>query len=340
MAAECVSCHVRLNANRSLKYLNRHIRTCPARGRSRASVNQDELSPVLTNVEVQFPEYGSKILKCSSGDRTPVDPCVSASPAQKRMDPKKDRNTSSTQTLHSMSNRSRTIINQDELSPVLTNVEVQFSEYGSKFLKCSSGDRTPVDRCVSASLAQKGMDPKKDKNMSSAQTLHSMSYRSRTSINQDELSPVLTNVEVQFSEYGNKFLKCSSGDRTPGDRCVSASPAQKGMDPKNDRNMSSAQTMHSMSRKFDQEASFQELSKMIILHGHPLSIVEHEEMRSFAKFLNPEFNVASSIDVEEYSTTLFQKLKADLHQKIAQSHRVSLSASLCTPHALMDLSPQ
>ena len=54
MAAECVSCHVRLNANRSLKYLNRHIRTCPARGRSRASVNQDELSPVLTNVEVQL----------------------------------------------------------------------------------------------------------------------------------------------------------------------------------------------------------------------------------------------------------------------------------------------
>ena len=161
MAAECVSCHVRLNANRSLKYLNRHIRTCPARGRSRASVNQDELSPVLTNVEVQFPEYGSRILKCSSGDRTPVDRCVSASPAQKRMDPKKDRNTSSTQTLHSMSNRSRTSINQDELSPMLTNVEVQFSEYGSKFLKCSSGNRTPVDRCVPALPAQKRMDPRR-----------------------------------------------------------------------------------------------------------------------------------------------------------------------------------
>ena len=47
---------------------------------------------------------------------------------------------------------------------------------------------------------------------------------------------------------------------------------------------------------------------MIILHGHQLSIVEHEEMRSFAKSLNPEFNMASSIDVEEYSTILFQKL--------------------------------
>jgi hypothetical protein len=88
-----------------------------------------------------------------------------------------------------------------------------------------------------------------------------------------------------------------------------------------------------MSRKFDQEASCQELTKMIILHGHPLTIVEHEEMRSFAKSLNPKFNMASSIDVEEYSTILFQKLKADLHQKISlSSHRVSLSASLCTPH--------
>jgi len=55
-------------------------------------------------------------------------------------------------------------------------------------------------------------------------------------------------------------------------------------------------------------------------------------MRSFAKSLNPEFNMTSSIDVEEYSTILFQKLKADLHQKIPQSHGVFLSASLCTPH--------
>jgi len=71
---------------------------------------------------------------------------------------------------------------------------------------------------------------------------------------------------------------------------------------------------------------------MIILRGHLLSIVEHKEMRSFAKSLNPEFNMTSSIDVEEYSTILFQKLKADLHQKIPQSHGVFLSASLCTPH--------
>lgn len=157
--------------------------------------------------------------------------------------------------------------------------------------------------------------------------------RSRNSTNQDELSSVLTNVEVQFSAYGSKFLKCNSGNRTPVNRHISALRAARRMDHEKNRNMSSCHTVLGMSRKFDQEASCQELTKMIILHGHPLTIVEHEEMRSFAKSLNPKFNMASSIDVEEYSTILFQKLKADLHQKISlSSHRVSLSASLCTPH--------
>ncbi|CAL5008057.1 unnamed protein product [Urochloa decumbens] len=152
--------------------------------------------------------------------------------------------------------------------------------------------------------------------------------RGRTIINQDELSSVLANIEVRISEHGGKFLKCSSGGRTRVGRRISASPATKETGPE-DQNKSSAQTGHSISRKFDQEASCQELTKMIILHGHPLSIVEHEEMRSFAKSLNPEFDMASSTDVEEYSSILFQKLKADLHQKIAvSSHRVSLSASL------------
>ncbi|CAO2189556.1 unnamed protein product [Urochloa humidicola] len=99
-----------------------------------------------------------------------------------------------------------------------------------------------------------------------------------------------------------------------------------------EQNTTSAQTAAGLSRKFDQEASYQELTKMIISHGYPLSIVEHEEMRRFAKSLNPTFNMASSIDIEEYSTLLFQKEKTDLKEKIALlSHRVSLSASVWVP---------
>ncbi|XP_062191580.1 zinc finger BED domain-containing protein RICESLEEPER 2-like isoform X2 [Phragmites australis] len=145
---------------------------------------------------------------------------------------------------------------------------------------------------------------------------------------QDELSPALTNGRVQIAEYASKFLKTSSGDRSPMDHHVLALPAMDGMNP-TEQNTSSAQTAPNISRKFDQEASYQELTRMIVLHGYPLSIVEHEEMRRFAKSLNPAFNMASSIDIEEYSTLLFQKEKSELKEKIALlPHRVSLSASV------------
>ena len=98
-----------------------------------------------------------------------------------------------------------------------------------------------------------------------------------------------------------------------------------------EQNISSAQTCPDVSRKFDQESSYQELTRMISLHGYPLSIVKHEEMRCFAKGLNLAFNMASSIDIEEFSTILFQERKASLKKKIAlSSHRVSLSACLWT----------
>ena len=154
------------------------------------------------------------------------------------------------------------------------------------------------------------------------------SFKSRL---QDELSPALTNGKVQIAEYASKFLKGSSGDRSPVERHVLALPAMDEMN-STEHNTTSAQTAAGMSRKFDQQASYQELTKLIISHGYPLSIVEHEEMRRFAKSLNPAFNMASSIDIEEYLTLLFQKEKTDLKEKIALlSHRVSLSASVWAP---------
>jgi len=135
---------------------------------------------------------------------------------------------------------------------------------------------------------------------------------------------------VLISEYASKFHKGSSGDRTPVDQQNVDSPPRDKMDPI-EQNTSSAQTCPDVSRKFDQESSYQELTRMISLHGYPLSIVEHEGMRCFTKSLNPAFNMASSIDIEEFSTILFQERKADLKKKIAlSSHRVSLSACLWT----------
>ncbi|KAL6659402.1 hypothetical protein ACP70R_003442 [Stipagrostis hirtigluma subsp. patula] len=155
---------------------------------------------------------------------------------------------------------------------------------------------------------------------------------SLNSRHQNELSPALTNGKVQIAEYASKFLKGSSGDRSTLDEHILALPARDKMNPM-EQNTSSAQTASGISRKFDQEASYQELTRMIVLHGYPLSVVKHEEMRRFAKSLNPAFNMASSIDIEEYLTLLFQKEKSDLKEKIAlASHRVSLSANVWVPH--------
>lgn len=149
---------------------------------------------------------------------------------------------------------------------------------------------------------------------------------------QDELSPALTNGKVQIAEYASKFLKGSSADASLVGRHVLALPAMDNINSA-EQNTSSAQTSTDIRRKPDQEVSYQELTRMIISHGYPLSIVEHEEMKRFAKSLNPTFNMASSIDIEEYSTLLFQKEKADLKERIALlPHRVSLSASVWAPH--------
>ncbi|CAL5010546.1 unnamed protein product [Urochloa decumbens] len=138
---------------------------------------------------------------------------------------------------------------------------------------------------------------------------------------QDELSPALTNGVVQIAKYASKFLKSSSGDKISVGQHVLASASLEKMDPK-EQNIPSSQTAPVISRKFDQEASYEELTRMVILHGYPISIVEHEEMISFANSLNPAFNMASKIDIEEYSTILFEKEKDELQKKIAlASHR-------------------
>jgi hypothetical protein len=162
--------------------------------------------------------------------------------------------------------------------------------------------------------------------------LYQSSLPSSKSSFQDELSPALTNGKVQIAEYASKFLKDSRGDASLVEHHVLALPAMDDMNP-SEQNTSSAQAATDITRKPDQEASYHELTRMIISHGYPLSIVEHEEMRRFAKILNPTFNMASSIDIEEYSTLLFQKEKSELKERIALlSHRVSLSASVWVPH--------
>uniref|UniRef100_A0A0E0LRX9 BED-type domain-containing protein n=1 Tax=Oryza punctata TaxID=4537 RepID=A0A0E0LRX9_ORYPU len=155
---------------------------------------------------------------------------------------------------------------------------------------------------------------------------------------QDELSPALTNGKVQIAEYASKLLKVSPVDKTPHSQHILALPARDNM--AKEQNASSTHAVPDVStRKFDQETSYQELTRMIVLHGYPLSIVEHEEMKRFAKSLNPLFNMASSIDVEDEirnheGTT---KLKDMLIQKNSLPIRGELYNIACVDDVLNNI---
>ncbi|KAL5214660.1 hypothetical protein ABZP36_003812 [Zizania latifolia] len=137
---------------------------------------------------------------------------------------------------------------------------------------------------------------------------------------QDELSPALTNGKVQIAEYSSKLLRTSSsGDSTP--KPIRVVPAQHPL-PTPDCTSLKKQKTSFMTTSAGQETSYTELARMIILHGYPLSIVEHEEMRELVKNLNPVGNAVSRNAMEEHCFTLFQKEKANLKESESGSYNV------------------
>lgn len=155
----------------------------------------------------------------------------------------------------------------------------------------------------------------------------------------DELSPALTNGKVQIAEYSNKlFRTSSSGETAPIIRPIQMVPAHQfppasdGTSVKKEKTSFVNISTDMSARKFDKQTAYQELAKMIILHGYPFSVVEHEEMRRFIKNLNPMVDAVSRDVMEEHCTALFQKEKLNLKDIITLSpRRVSLSASIWTP---------
>lgn len=155
----------------------------------------------------------------------------------------------------------------------------------------------------------------------------------------DELSPALTNGKVQIAEYSNKLLRTSSSvDINPAFRPIQVVPAQQSPQTSDGTSMKKQRTsfMNTStdigSMKFGQETSYQELARMIILHGHPFSIVEHDEMRRVIKNLSPMVDAVSRNDMEKHCVALFQKEKVKHKDRMAlSSRRISLSASIWTP---------
>ncbi|KAF0897727.1 hypothetical protein E2562_000440, partial [Oryza meyeriana var. granulata] len=304
-SAECRYCHILMSCKGSdghsngTSHLWRHQKICRAKEELELTQLQDTGFPYVVN------------------DINPVD--------QIHPDSLDDINLAS----HSDNSRFRSKV-WEEFRPVFVEGRIQSAEciHCHKLLSADKG-RSHLNRHTQTCPVRGETGTSNKKGLFSPSSVPS--FKSGV---QDELSPALTNGKVQIAEYASKLLKGNSSvDKTPLSQHILALPARDNMTSKEQNTSSTRAAPDGSTRKFDQETSYQELTRMIVLHGYPLSIVEHEEMKRFARSLNPLFNMASIIDVEEYLTLLYQKEKADLKEKIElSSRRVSLSASIWAPH--------
>jgi hypothetical protein len=227
-----------------------------------------------------------------------------------------------------------------EFTPIYVNEKLQSADciHCHKRLSANKyGGRSHLNRHLQTCQARSGKvrNPQKDlKGMLSPSSLPNMNSRG-----QDELSHALTNGKVWISEYSSRLPRASSsGDTSDTVRPIQVVPADQPLPSSDVPSLKKQRTSFVTTsadigtRKVGQETAYQELARMIALHGYPLSIVEHEEMRRFVKNLNPMTNAISHSDMEEHCYALFQKEKAKLKDKIAlSSRRVSLSANIWTP---------
>ncbi|CAN4087344.1 unnamed protein product [Withania somnifera] len=81
--------------------------------------------------------------------------------------------------------------------------------------------------------------------------------------------------------------------------------------------------------RFDQERSRLDLARMIMLHGYPLSMVDHVGFKIFVKNLQPQFEVLTNSAVELDCMTIYAKEKQKVYEVIHNLHgRISLSADV------------
>lgn len=89
------------------------------------------------------------------------------------------------------------------------------------------------------------------------------------------------------------------------------------------------QTINLGSVRFDQERSRLDLARMIMLHGYPLSMVDHVGFKVFVKNLQPLFEVNNNGTTESDCLTLFRREKQKLYETIRHLHsRISLAVDM------------
>lgn len=83
------------------------------------------------------------------------------------------------------------------------------------------------------------------------------------------------------------------------------------------------------SSKFDQERSRSDLARMIILHGYPLTMVDHVGFKVFVKNLQPMFEIVPNNDVEYSCLEIYRKERQKVYEMVNNFHgRINLSVEM------------
>ncbi|KAL6651989.1 hypothetical protein ACP70R_010914 [Stipagrostis hirtigluma subsp. patula] len=315
--AECLYCHTRMSCKDSngTSHLWRHQKICPGKDEVAQRRQKDSY-------------FQCVLLNESNSPVTPHDPAN-----QIITETLQDINSEDINSVIPSRFKSKV---WKEFRPIYVEGKLQAADcvHCHKRLSANKfGGRSHLSRHLQTCQARSGRGPNHQKGL-----LHPSSLPNLKSRVQDELSPALTNGKVQIGEYSSKILRTSSsGDTSPVVRPIQVVPAHQPLPTSDVTSLKKQRTSLTTStdigtRKVGQETSYQELARMIAMHGYPLSLVEHEEMRRFLKNLNPMINTISHSDIEGHCCALFQKEKASLKNKLAlSSRRVSLSASIWSP---------
>lgn len=80
---------------------------------------------------------------------------------------------------------------------------------------------------------------------------------------------------------------------------------------------------------FDQDASRQDLARMIVLHGYPFSIVTHDGFKAFVKNLQPQFKMISDEAIKDDCMKIYEGWKIKLYTLLEKlSSRVNLTVDM------------
>ncbi|KAK8538205.1 hypothetical protein V6N12_044340 [Hibiscus sabdariffa] len=81
---------------------------------------------------------------------------------------------------------------------------------------------------------------------------------------------------------------------------------------------------NSMESSFDQKRYCELFDEAILCHGYALSLVEHEKLRAFHQYLNPNVK-----DISKYTITKYYMLKHETHKKLLLESMHSVSSRIC-----------